>query len=573
MVRSQSSSRGSESPMETERAHRACEKCTRTKKKCDKALPSCSRCTRLATTCCYDFIYTGPATTVMDQGYLMGGHKTDLQGPGGILNPAFEISSEAIMSLLSSRNISWHEAVERYFDTMNPWLSVVHPELFSLRAAETISTNPTSTSASGPGSSMKSSVPGIGIPAGNVPRDPTIALLIVCMQLVTQYDDEAVTVDNPSNFEESGMIELPAYRAAKRILGILRGLSKPSIELIQCTILLALFEFGHGEVIRAYMTIGDANTMALAMGVRPGKYVEAEVDVPVAYEDEERRCVYWSLLVLDRLVHVDCNLVQMPLHVPAPAADDLLPTTNIGWDSRSQTPTRTIQRHPASVAPQVPLGPFQRNCQCAMLYTKALSLSSDPGAPDPLIDNFVELDIATRSLVEAMVLQASRWGDFFECFATCTCLLLFLYCRQLRTVDSTTIHPATSDVTALKAIAGLNFTIRIIADTTTDLNDQLARRPHLLASCSPLTPYSAFHCLMVLSNFEHVIPDADARFHASFSSLHFFAKRWSVAAQLVLQVEAFLAAPESVQWCFMNEYVTCRLQFAFLLIIDGETNK
>ena len=32
--------------METERAHRACEKCTRTKKKCDKALPACSRCTR-----------------------------------------------------------------------------------------------------------------------------------------------------------------------------------------------------------------------------------------------------------------------------------------------------------------------------------------------------------------------------------------------------------------------------------------------------------------------------------------------------------------------------------------------
>lgn len=30
----------------TERAHRACEKCTRTKKKCDKALPACSRCTR-----------------------------------------------------------------------------------------------------------------------------------------------------------------------------------------------------------------------------------------------------------------------------------------------------------------------------------------------------------------------------------------------------------------------------------------------------------------------------------------------------------------------------------------------
>lgn len=534
--------------METERAHRACEKCTRTKKKCDKALPACSRCTRLATTCCYDFIYTAPATAVVDPGYLMGGPKDPL-GPGGILDPAFDISSEAIMSLLSSRNISWRDAAERYFDLMNPWLSVVHPELFALRAAETIgTTNPTSGPGPGPGSSGQAAAP-----PGNVPRDPVVALLIVCMQLVTQYDDEAVIADNPSNLEERGMIELPAYRAAKRILGIMRGLREPTIEIVQCTILLALFEFGHGDVFRAYVTIGDANTLALAMRIHPGKYLDAEKDSPVAYEDEERRCVYWSMLVLDRLIHVDCGLIHMPLQVPAPAHDDLLPTTNVGWDNQTQSPTRTTMRHAANISPSVPVGPFQRNCQCAMLYTKALSPSPETGAPDALIDHFIELDIATRSLVEAMVLQASRWGDFFECFATCTCLLLFLYCRQLRTVDSTTIHPATSDVTALKAIAGLNFTIRIIADTTTDLNDQLARRPHLLASCSPLTPYSAYHCLMVLSNFEHVIPDADARFHASFSSLHFFAKRWNVAGQLVLKVESFLAAPETVQWCFMND--------------------
>ncbi|KAK7433111.1 hypothetical protein QQZ08_000042 [Neonectria magnoliae] len=546
MVRSVSSSRGSESPMETERAHRACEKCTRTKKKCDKALPACSRCTRLTTTCCYDFIYTAPATAVVDPGYLLSTKTTDLAGPGSIFDPAFGVSSEAIMSLLFSRNISWRDATDRYFETMNPWLSVVHPELFALRA-ENLGPGPGTTSGSDPSPGSLSAA------AAGIPRDPSLALLIVCMQLATQYDDEAVAAGDPRIFEERVMIDLPAYRAAKRILGILRGLSAPSVELIQCTILLALFEFGHGDVMRAYITIGDANTMALALQIHPGKYVVAEKESPVSYEEEERRCVYWSMLVLDRLIHVDCSLIRMPLQVPAPAADDLLPATNVGWNPQTQMQTRTIQRHPAGVATAVPVGPFQRNCQCAMLYTKALSPNPDSGARDSLVEDFVELDIAIRSLVEAMVLQASRWGDFFECFATCTCLLLFLYCRQLRTVDSTTIHPSTENVTALKAIAGLNFTIRIIADTTTDLNDQLARRPHLLASCSPLTPYSAYHCLMVLSHFESVIPDADARFHAIFSSLHFFAKRWNVAGQLVLKVESFLASSDSVQWCFLDE--------------------
>ncbi|KAF5012711.1 hypothetical protein FDECE_1243 [Fusarium decemcellulare] len=539
MSRSVSSSRGSESPMEPERAHRACEKCTRTKKKCDKALPSCSRCTRLTTTCSYDFIYTAPTTAVVDPGYLLGSTPKETYGPG-IFDPSFDISSAMIMSLLSSRNIAWREAIERYFETMNPWLSVVHPELFALRT-EGIGSG--SGSASGPSS---------GSAADTGPRDPAVALLIVCMQLVAQYDDEAAAASTSVN-EGKDMIEMPAYLAAKRTLSVLRGLSSPSIELVQCAILLALFEFGHGDMMRAYITIGDASTMALALRIGPGKYVEAEQEANISYEDEERRCVYWSLFVLDRLIHVDCSLTRMPLQVPSPAADDLLPTTNLVWSNQNQPPTRSVHRYPANVAPSVPVGPFQRNCQCAMLYTNAFS-PEQPDAPDALLHNFTELDIATRGLVEAMVLQASRWGDFYECFATCTCLLLFLYCRQLRAANAlsaVTPFSPPEDI-AQKAIAGLNFTIRIIADTTTDLNDQLARRPHLLAPCSPVTPYSAYHCLMVLSHFEHLIPEADTRFHNIFASLHFFAKRWGVAGKLLL---AFGPLPSNsrCQWALKGE--------------------
>lgn len=444
------------------------------------------------------------------------------------------------MSLLTSRNINWREATERYFETMNPWLSVVHPDLFAIR---TEGMDPMGTS--GPSSSMGNptpTTPGLG--------DPALALLIVCMQLVSQYDGES----SSDVLATRRMIELPAYMAAKRVFSVLCGTTSPTIILIQCAVLLALFEFGHGDVTRAYITIGDANTMALSMGIRPGKYTDADTDAPVSFEDEERRCVYWSLFVLDRLVHVDCYLIHMPLQVPAPLPDDLLPTTNLVWNNQYPTPTRTIQRHPANVSPSVPLGPFQRNCQCAMLYTSAFA----PGqcGPESVIDNFVELDIATRALVEAMVLQASRWGDFYECFATCTCLLLFLYCRQLKALSSPSnlANPQADTDLAPKAIAGLNFAVRIIADTTTDLNDQFARSPHLLSPCSPITPYSAYHCLMVLSHFEHLIPDADVRFHAIYSSLHFFAKRWAIAGLLVKSVEKNLSEDDdSPDWCFMKD--------------------
>lgn len=152
------------------------------------------------------------------------------------------------------------------------------------------------------------------------------------------------------------------------------------------------------------------------------------------------------------------------------------------------------------------------------------------------MDSFAELDVSTRALIEAMVMQASTWGEYYECFATCTCLLLLLYCSYLCTIDASSIHTSSSNVEVLKAIAGINFTIRIIADTTTDLNNNLARNPGLLTTCSPITPFSAYHSLAALSNFDYVIPDADARFHDIYSSLHFFAKRWGVAGKLFTHV-------------------------------------
>lgn len=113
-------------------------------------------------------------------------------------------------------------------------------------------------------------------------------------------------------------------------------------------------------------------------------------------------------------------------------------------------------------------------------------------------------------------------------------LLLLLYCSYLCTISPSAISTSTTNVEVLKAISGINFTIRIIADTTTDLNAHLARQPGMLATCSPVTPFSAYHSLAALSNFEHVIPESDARFHDIYSSLHFFAKRWGVAGEFLL---------------------------------------
>ncbi|KAJ4129103.1 hypothetical protein NW768_007634 [Fusarium equiseti] len=234
-------------------------------------------------------------------------------------------------------------------ETINPYLTIVHPELFALRTNNT----------------------GYESVVDQDLHNPAIALLVVCMHLFSNEDDSATST---STKDKEGL-ESPTYRAAKQVLSILRTLNNPSIELIQCSLLLAFYEYSHGNLGRAYVSIGDANTMALILHVGPGKYLEAEWDAYVPYEEEECRCVYWSLFVLDCLIQTDYALLYMSHQIPPavvapPFADDLLPTNHLLRYEDDQSSCYVTQRYPADTAFSVPVGIFQRNCQCAMLYIR-----------------------------------------------------------------------------------------------------------------------------------------------------------------------------------------------------------
>lgn len=274
----------------------------------------------------------------------------------GTFKPFLDISSSMILNLLPSCNTTRSHFIKHYLETINPYLTIVHPELFALR---------TNT--------------GFDSIVDQELHDPATALLVVCMHLFSHKDDSAKSMSNKG---EEG-VNMPMYRAAKQILSILRTLATPSIELIQCSLLLAFYEYSHEDLGRAYVSIGDANTMALILHVGPGKYLEAEREAYVPYEDEERRCVYWSLFVLDRLIQTDYCLLHMPHQIPPPvvsppAADDLLPTNHIIWYNKDQSPYYFTQRYPTDTALSVPVGIFQRNCQCAILDTRTSSPQYHP---------------------------------------------------------------------------------------------------------------------------------------------------------------------------------------------------
>lgn len=239
-------------------------------------------CRRLATACCYDYVYTAPAMTIVEPSALASYFQSSQAGETAtgspvtvphkrsILDPAFEVSASVIISVLTSRNVNWREAVGTYLSTINSWLHVLHPGLLAKKLD--------------------------AIPKNEGPAESEFALLVVCMHLVTLYADAG----RSQSLDGQEMFGNPEYVIAKRLLGLIKGFAKPSIVLIQCCILLAVFEFGHGDFAKAYISVGDAYTMAKFLEIQPGKYTEAEHLDPVDSHDEERRSIYWSMFVLDR---------------------------------------------------------------------------------------------------------------------------------------------------------------------------------------------------------------------------------------------------------------------------------
>lgn len=96
----------------------------------------------------------------------------------------------------------------------------------------------------------------------------------------------------------------------------------------------------------------------------------------------------------------------------------------------------------------------------------------------------------------------------------------------------------------MKALAGINFTVRLATDGTADLLGRLERDASLLERHPPPCPYAAFHALRVVLEFGHMIPDADARFRDLRAALGFFSRRWAVADQLAMRVDAYVAERE-----------------------------
>ena len=117
-----------------------------------------------------------------------------------------------------------------------------------------------------------------------------VILLLLTLKLITTL---------PSKSPRSP--RTPLYYVAKHFYLEVEGSSVFSISVLQAGVLLALYELGHAVYPAAFLSIGACARYAHALNIDGSRTGNAR-KVLTLVEVEERRRVWWAIVILDRFV-------------------------------------------------------------------------------------------------------------------------------------------------------------------------------------------------------------------------------------------------------------------------------
>jgi hypothetical protein len=178
---------------------------------------------------------------------------------------------------------------------------------------------------------------------------PDLVLLLLSVKLITQLPPTSPR--NPRTV---------LYHTVKRFYLEVESSSLFSVPILQAGVLLVLYELGHGIYPAAFLTIGACARYAHSLGINGGRALVTRRALTLV-DVEERRRVYWAIIILDRFVSVGCP--GRPFATADPGMDDFLPADDAAWDQGVTCPPvifllPTLIRYYRSVG--------RRICQCCV---------------------------------------------------------------------------------------------------------------------------------------------------------------------------------------------------------------
>ncbi|KAK2689437.1 hypothetical protein QWA68_011882 [Fusarium oxysporum] len=416
------------------RSEQACKACKKQKRRCDKALPECSLCKRTQRLCEYG-IAADFQPSASDWN-MMQARLTELENrlanslratEQHILSPISGPSSGSVLEQGSTSGATFCDSI----DTNSIGSNSVNS------SSQSIGFTPAYSTVEYPGPTSVTHFPAsmfldvdcyiwsharLPVPSGIIPA-PVLALLSqgnVVLDVSHNYFatvhtwfpmiskkrmDMGLPVQNAGPdlamlFLGMKLVTTPAvditdsalYDTAKSFLASLESNGVISLLCLQAMILVALYEYSHAIYPAAWMTVGSCARYSDILGITPGDYSPLG-QVTTWTEAEERRRVWWSIYILDKLMSLGsrkrCLLPDIHPQCKLPVDDD-------AWDRGEVT---LAVNHSTSISYQLQQSPFARLCQASMYLGRAISYARDNSA-------------MTSSRIEQIMSLAGELSDF-----------------------------------------------------------------------------------------------------------------------------------------------------------------
>ncbi|KAL4905959.1 hypothetical protein BDW74DRAFT_177652 [Aspergillus multicolor] len=433
------------------RAPNVCNICKLRKKRCDKTLPRCGYCRRQSLDCRY---------TIPPAPRARGRVRVSAQSPptppashaspytaSPIQFPSRPLLCSPLTSASASDNDprlnSWNEAVHseayrliretgRFFDdvTVAYFASVhvfvplisreqFHRHLFSFGA---------------------SPVPDVG----------DFSLLLLVVGLITYHPARAQAQ------AAAGNIDLPTlYLTAKSLFAQAQVLltSTPSLYLIQAGLLLAVFEYAHGNPDLALVTITGVARLALVAGLDAGLSPDVALSASASdngnanldqdLELAEKINTWWGIVICERTFLSESRNPTQPRLSQFPADDTPLPVESMAGTASSAISIPLC----FTTAPN--LGGFARTAQAAWLLDRVLNVIPLPNS-EPKRIQLSDLDSQLRLFLAQVIAQKENNHNIYcASLALGIRALFILHCHIIHLFSDTDPDPDQDPATSI----------------------------------------------------------------------------------------------------------------------------
>ncbi|KAH7121582.1 putative fungal-specific transcription factor [Dactylonectria macrodidyma] len=346
----------------------SCIPCRKSKRRCDKKIPSCDLCTKKEVDCSYPLRHSaakaqaallaasnsvrGPDTSSLDSLSFSGNGQgspepfstsaeSDVsavyflaprlfqQSHLELPQPGLSITID-VSSLLGNAS-SVRDIAIKFFTTIHQWLPIISKQAFFSSLLNPIAQ-----------------------------RRTEQRLLTLCMKLCCT---------EPGDDPRAGI-----YRIAKEFHHKAETYGPLSTQVLQAGILIAVYELGQSIYPAAYLTVGACARYGLALKIDHASVVSGvDAESPRPWnETEERKRVWWAVLILDR--YLSLSNPSRALSSEDPTFDSYLPVDDTAWDEGTAKPGDVVT---ISTGFTLKTGNFARLAQATYLLSQTLRLISE----------------------------------------------------------------------------------------------------------------------------------------------------------------------------------------------------